>query len=341
MNTSEKIKLDVTTLNRDGLTLKLKNGELQALYQTLLPHQEVYLKITSAEEMSFAIKRLAVRGAPLIGVAAGMGLLVEALKGSSLDRLKQASKILRASRPTAVNLMNILDRFDEIFLATEKNKSTLADVHTKTVNCAMMSFDEDVLLCEKMAQNTFEFVPDDGYVITYCNAGALATAGLGTALGALKYAFSKGKKIHVISAETRPLLQGARLSVWELHKAGIPHTLVCDNMLGAVMRTKKIKGIYVGADRIAANGDVANKIGTYNLAILAKEHNVPLYVIAPSTTLDLNCKRGEDIEIEERDPAEIIGVTAMKGTPVWNPAFDMTPNKYIARVITEESSKRF
>lgn len=307
-----------------GLEFKIspdsKNCELLILDQTLLPNKEKWLMIDSTEKMIEAIQALRVRGAPLIGVAAVLSLAQSASQGLSTEELRKKSKALYQARPTAVNLMNCLDRM---------NLSSRDSV----IQGAVQIFQQDVELCEKMGLNGAALIADGDQILTHCNTGGLATAGIGTALGVIRKAHEQGKKIHVFVDETRPLLQGGRLTAWELQKLGVPMTLITDNMAAHLMSQKKITKAFVGSDRIAANGDFANKIGTYSVAVNCRYHNIPFYVVAPSTTVDPKCSDGSQIHIELRKPEEVTGVNgsfgnvqwAPQGVNVYNPAFDVTP----------------
>jgi len=300
----------------DSLALRRRGGVLEILDQTLLPHQEKWFRVSTSEEMIEHIQRLAVRGAPLIGVAAAL-----ALSGDK-DYLRAKAGALREARPTAVNLMHAMDR---MLAAMDAGRPLVAE--------AEAIFQEDVDLCRQMGERAAEFL--EGGILTHCNTGGLATAGIGTALGAIRTAFEAGKKVHVFVDETRPLWQGSRLTAWELGRLGIPFTLICDGMAASLMASGKVQGAIVGADRIAVNGDVANKIGTYSLAVNAHYHSVPFYVVAPSTTLDPNCPTGKEIPIEERSAEEVRAGKSPGGVSVWNPAFDVTPRALITKIILE------
>lgn len=313
----------------NSLGLRHKKGMLEILDQTLLPHEEVWHRIENPDDMIRQIKRLAVRGAPLIGVGAAVALAHYAERGVNRDGILLALQRLRESRPTAVNLMNCLDR-----MKSEFEKSNFENLIL--IREAEKIFDEDVSLCESMAIRGAEFIEDGDGILTHCNTGGLATVGIGTALGVIRKAYEQGKKIHVYVDETRPLLQGARLTTWELNKLNIPFTLICDNMAASLMAAGKVKKIFVGADRIALNGDVANKIGTYNVAIAANYHKIPFYVVAPKTTLDMNCKTGRQIPIEQRASNEVLGERGLTSAPVWNPAFDVTPRALITHIILDD-----
>lgn len=322
-------------------SLTYSNGQLKILDQRLLPHQEVWVDAKNPDDMVEIIKNLQVRGAPLIGVAASLSLADYAQGDVNKEQILEAEKKLRASRPTAVNLMMALDRQ----LNTDLSGEALMEV-------AVDIFNEDVELCQKMAENGAALVNDGDHILTHCNTGSLATAGVGTALGVIREAHRQGKKIHVWVDETRPLLQGGRLTAWELEKAGIPYSVICDNMAATIMREGKVDKIFVGSDRIALNGDFANKIGTYNVAILAQHHGVPFYPVAPYTTIDWNCEAGKDIPIEERNADEVRGVAGYfdennseqlqkviwspKTCEVRNPAFDVTPVELVTGLVLDK-----
>ncbi|HLE00840.1 MAG TPA: S-methyl-5-thioribose-1-phosphate isomerase [Bdellovibrionota bacterium] len=307
-----------------SLGLKHVDERLWVLDQTRLPHQELWISGTTPTEMVEIIQRLAIRGAPLIGVAAALVLARFAEDGATAADWLDAAQRLRAARPTAVNLMSAVDRMIRV-------RSGGADL----VREAEAIFDEDVALCEAMAEHGSALIQDGDSILTHCNTGGLATAGIGTALGVIRRAHEQGKRLHVYVDETRPLFQGARLTAWELQKLGIPYTLICDNMAASLMGQGKVSRIFVGADRIAQNGDAANKIGTYSLAVQAAFHKIPFYVVAPRTTLDEKCATGKDIPIEERAPDEVRGGHSPKFAPVYNPAFDVTPRSLITEVILD------
>lgn len=302
---------------------------LWALDQTLLPHQEVWLESQTPEDMVALIQRLAIRGAPLIGVAAAMAIAKYAETGANTDEILAAARLLRNSRPTAVNLMAAMDR-----LVLNQAPEKLSKEYL--IREAEAIYDEDVALSEAIAQRGAALIQDGDQILTHCNTGGLATVGVGTALGAVIRAHERGKKIHVYVDETRPLLQGARLTTWELAKNGIPYTLISDNMAGFLMSQGKVNRIFTGADRIAANGDSANKIGTYSLAVLAKYHGVPFYIVAPSTTVDKECPSGKQIPIELRKADEVRAGKSPVDCPVWNPAFDVTPMELITGIVLED-----
>lgn len=305
--------------------LTYQNGKISVLDQRQLPHKEVWLDANGIETMVTLIQQLSVRGAPLIGVAAALSLGQLAEQGAPVEALRAAAHRLREARPTAVNLMNAIDRM----LA---NMAELPATAEKI-------FSEDVDLCARIAKHGAPLIESGDSILTHCNAGSLATAGVGTALGIIHQAHRDGKKIHVYVDETRPLWQGARLTTWELAKWGIPHTLICDNMAASLMRQGKISKIFVGADRISLSGDFANKIGTYSVAVNAHFHKLPFYVAAPHTTVDFECANGESIPIEMRSVAEVQGYsTAMwctPDTPAHNPAFDITPGTLVTKFILE------
>ena len=306
---------------------------LWILDQTLLPLKEQWILLNTVCETIDAIKALKVRGAPLIGVTAALGLGQSATKGASLKKLEDEANALYKARPTAVNLMLCMNRM----IAGIQAKKTPEEL----LKIAIHLFNEDVLLCEDIANNGAELVQDGDNILTHCNTGGLATAGIGTALGVIRKCHQQGKHIHVYVDETRPLLQGARLTTWELKKLDIPYTLITDNMAGHLMQSKNVQKIIVGCDRIAANGDFANKIGTYALAVLAQYHKIPFYVAGPYTTMDWNCINGNQIPIEQRKASEVLGVEGAFGrsewaapdSPVYNPAFDVTPAELVSHWI--------
>lgn len=303
-------------MERKSISLKLEDNRLYCLDQTKLPHTEEWVNATDPKDMERVIKNLQVRGAPLIGVAAALclGLFTEREKPDKALFLKTAH-LLREARPTAVNLMIAIDRLIRVY--SESPQDVLAE--------SVKIFDEDVKLCEKIAIHGAQLIGKGDQILTHCNTGGLATVGLGTALGVIVKAKDQDKDIHVYVDETRPLLQGARLNTWELKKASVPYTLICDNMAAFLMSQGKVDKVIVGADRIATNGDFANKVGTYSLAVLCKYHQIPFYVAAPVTTLDGSCREGKDIPIEERKSEEVKKDWAPQDAPVWNPAFDVTP----------------
>ncbi|SER06467.1 methylthioribose-1-phosphate isomerase [Nitrosomonas sp. Nm51] len=308
---------------------------LWILDQTLLPLKEEWVRLTTVGETIEAIKTLKVRGAPLIGVAAALSLGQSAIKGTSLSQLEEEANALYAARPTAVNLMLCMNRMT----AGIQSKQTPEALLTIAVEL----FNEDAGLCENIAANGAGLIQNGDSVLTHCNTGGLATAGIGTALGVIRKCRQQGKQIHVYVDETRPLLQGARLTTWELKKLDIPYTLITDSTAGYLMQLGKAQKIIVGCDRIAANGDVANKIGTYALAVLAQYHNIPFYVAGPYTTMDVHCAHGSQIPVEQRKADEVSGVSGVFGQISWaaedsqvfNPAFDVTPAKLVSRWILD------
>jgi methylthioribose-1-phosphate isomerase len=304
--------------------------------QTRLPRETVFVTCRSYTEVADAIKTMIIRGAPAIGVAAAMGVAIGVER--SEDEFDLICSTLAATRPTAVNLFWGIERMRRLH-ATLTGQSR-AEIVSALVTEARRVKDEDVAICKAIGEHGAPLVPDGKTVLTHCNAGALATAGYGTALGVIRAAVAAGKKIDVFADETRPFLQGARLTAWELQQDGIPTTLITDNMAGHFLKSGRIGCVVVGADRIAGNGDVANKIGTYGVAVLAKENGVPFYVAAPISTLDLTLSSGDQIPIEERSSREVTEVygvpVAPEGIAVQNPAFDVTPNRYVAGIITEK-----
>ncbi|SPF48751.1 Methylthioribose-1-phosphate isomerase [Candidatus Sulfotelmatobacter kueseliae] len=329
-------------------TLEWTDHGVRFLDQTKLPTEETYVTCKTHEQVADVIRNMVVRGAPAIGVAAAMGIAlgVNNSKAESIGDLKrdfdQISDVIGKTRPTAVNLFWAIRRMQEKFERVRIRP--IAHIKQALIEEAQRMHAEDIAANQAMGRHGAALMPAEGGVLTHCNAGALATAGYGTALGVIRAAVEQGKKIHVYADETRPFLQGSRLTAWELMKDGIPTTVISDNMAGAMMRQGKIAAIVVGADRIAANGDVANKIGTYTVAVLAKEHNIPFYVAAPISTVDLACPDGSQIPIEQRDPREVTHIAGKQmvpeGVAVENPAFDVTPASYVAAIITERGIAR-
>ena len=313
--------------------------------QRKLPAQEVYVRCKTAAEVARAIKTMVIRGAPAIGVAAAMGIALGMRKSKATGTQKFAAEfqnvceLMAATRPTAVNLFWAIDRMKRTFAAAALAGESVDQIKDRLDRESQLIHDEDVASCRAMGAFGAEVVPADAKILTHCNAGALATAGYGTALGVIRGAVEMGKTVAVFADETRPFLQGARLTAWELVRDGIQTTVITDNMAGALMRQGKVNFVVVGADRIAANGDTANKIGTYTVAVLAREHQIPFYVAAPLSTIDLKTPDGHHIPIEERSSREVTHVgssqLAPEGAGVWNPAFDVTPNHLIAGIITE------
>ena len=326
----------VETLKWNGETLKL-------IDQRKLPNELVFVTCKNHNDVAEAINKMIVRGAPAIGVSAAYGYVLgikEYVKGENGDieeYMKGVYNTLIIARPTAVNLKWAVNRMTRVF---EKNLNKPLDVIIEKLEKEANDMaEEDIETNKKMGRNGAELLPRKCTVLTHCNAGALATVGYGTALGVIRAAVEMGKEIKVYADETRPYLQGARLTVWELMEDNIDVTLITDNMAGWVMKQGKIDAVLVGADRISANGDVANKIGTYSLAVLAKHHNIPLYVVAPFSSIDMNIASGKDIPIEERPTEEITKIKgveiAPKGVKAYNPAFDVTDNEFVAAIITE------
>src|SRR3954452_7460521 len=313
--------------------------------QRKLPAQEVYVRCKTAPEVARAIKTMVIRGAPAIGVAAAWGIAIGMRRSTATGTQKFAAEfqktcdLMAATRPTAVNLFWAIEKMKHAFGAAAQAGQSVDQIKDALDAEAERIHDEDLASCRAMGAFGATVVPADARILTHCNAGALATAGYGTALGVIRGAVEAGKAVAVFADETRPFLQGARLTAWELMRDGIDTTIITDNMSGALMRQGKVDLVVVGADRIAANGDTANKIGTYGVAVLAREHKIPFYVAAPLSTIDLNTPDGEHIPIEERSSREVTHVgssqVAPAGARVWNPAFDVTPHKYIAGIITE------
>jgi methylthioribose-1-phosphate isomerase len=314
-----------------------EGGFLRLLDQTLLPGEVTYRDCRDLETVREAICALRVRGAPAIGVAAAYALVLWAQQDRTGEGFDAAAERLRSSRPTAVNLAWALERMGQLYRSWQKQRQ--GDLVSLFLAEARAIAAEDEQMCARMGRYGAELIePGDG-VLTHCNTGALATAGIGTALAAILTAAEQGKRIRVYADETRPLLQGARLTAWELQQAGVDVTLICDSMAAQVMKERRVNLVIVGADRIAANGDTANKIGTYGLALLARAHAIPFYVAAPSSTFDLRLADGSAIPIEERQPTEITHgfgrATAPAGVRVYNPAFDVTPHALITGIVTE------
>ncbi|MFO7296525.1 MAG: S-methyl-5-thioribose-1-phosphate isomerase, partial [Clostridia bacterium] len=313
------------------------------LDQTLLPHQKKYVECYTYSDVARAIKEMIVRGAPAIGVSAAYGMVLGAAeyKGDDVEgfikHLEKVSELLKGTRPTAVNLFWAIERMLKV--AYNNRQASVEDIKDLLLKEADRMAQEDVETNRRIGYFGQQLLQDGAVVLTHCNAGALATVGYGTALGVIRAAREAGKNISVYADETRPYLQGARLTAWELMEEGIPVTLITDSMAGYFMKKGIISAVIVGADRIAANGDVANKIGTYTLAVLAKENRVPFYVAAPLSTLDLSIESGDDIPIEERDEREVTHIGGVRiapyGVKVANPAFDVTPNQYVTAIITD------
>ncbi|HZB87537.1 MAG TPA: S-methyl-5-thioribose-1-phosphate isomerase [Terracidiphilus sp.] len=318
--------------------------------QTKLPLEESYVLATTYEQVADVIVTMVVRGAPAIGVSAAYGIALGAQRTQArtteefAPEFEKICALLAATRPTAVNLFWAIDRMKKLFANLRASGTPLAQIQEKILAEAHAMYDEDIAACKAMGAFGGELLPEEGCVLTHCNAGALATCGYGTALGVIRSAVAQGKRIHVYADETRPFLQGARLTAWELMADGIPTTVLCDNMAASLMRAGKIQAVVVGADRIAANGDFANKIGTYNVAILAKEHGIPFYCAAPWSTIDTATATGDAIPIEERSAVEVTHHGGKQLTPhgvgICNPAFDVTPARYVTAIITERGVLR-
>jgi methylthioribose-1-phosphate isomerase len=322
-------------------TIEWLDDKLRILDQSKLPGEQIFIDLANYHDVVLAIKEMRVRGAPAIGVAAAYGIALGAsgIKAANKDeflaQLNQVMQAFAASRPTAINLFQAINRMKKA-----ARGDGVTEIKKSLINEAKRIHQEEITATKQLSQLGAELIKDGSTLLTHCNAGTLATAGYGTALGVIKAAKEQGKKVSVFATETRPLLQGARLTTWELMQEGIPVTLITDSMAGYFMQQKKIDCVIVGADRIAANGDVANKIGTYTLAVLAKESKIPFYVAAPTSTIDLSLSSGDKIPIEERSPEE---VTHIQGVPIApegiraaNPAFDVTPHSYITAIITEK-----
>lgn len=314
------------------LSLRISEQSYYLLDQTLLPNKEVWTEIKNVSQMVEAIKSLRIRGAPLIGVSSVLYIAFESLRNSNLEYLRQVALELRQARPTAVNLMNNIDDLLAHFNSVES-----------LVTRAIKIFHEDQKSCQQMGVLGSEFIKNGDSIITHCNTGSLATAGDGTALSVIKHAHRQGKKIHVYVDETRPLWQGARLTSWELEKEEIPHTLITDSMAAFLMKQGLIQCAFVGCDRVAVNGDFANKIGTYSLAVNCLYHQIPFYVVGPLTTWDKQCETGDDIPVEQRTPLEVSQIKmdnahitiAPKSSNIYNPSFDITPAKLVSAWINE------
>jgi methylthioribose-1-phosphate isomerase len=323
----------------DGFAIRYDRGKLDILNQQKLPHEEEWIDVQTPEQMVEIITSLKVRGAPMIGIAAVLSLSQMAEQGASKEAIQKAAEILKRSRPTAVNLSIYIER-------TLKAMDAQSDFRRAVIETASAIYHEDIALCDKMGKAGADLIEEGEQILTICNTGSLATAGIGTALGVIRTAHAQGKKIHVYACETRPLLQGGRLTAWELEQSGIPYTLICDSMAAMLMRQGRIDRVLVGADRIAANGDFANKIGTYSLAALAHFHQIPFHVVAPYTTIDPHCPNGDAIKIEQRASDEVRGAAGSFGkiiwspaqAPVFNPAFDVTPSSLVTSYILDTGS---
>ena len=324
-------------------TLEWTDRGIRFIDQTKLPAEETYVTCTTYQQVAEAIRSMVVRGAPAIGVAAAMGIAL-GMKDSKADNVADLKKdldeiceVMRDTRPTAMNLFWAIRRMNEKF--DRFRIRPFAKIRQMLVDEALRMHAEDIAANQAMGRHGATLMPSSGGVLTHCNAGALATAGYGTALGVIRAAVEQGKKIHVYADETRPFLQGSRLTAWELMKDNIPTTVISDSVAGVLMQQGKIGAVVVGADRVAANGDVANKVGTYTVAVMAKEHGVPFFVAAPMSTVDMSTPDGSRIPIEQRNPREVTHIAGVQMAPdgvgVENPAFDVTPAKYIAAIVTE------
>jgi len=324
-------------------TIEWTSAGVVMIDQTKLPRQEVYVTCKDYRDVAEAIRGMIIRGAPAIGVAAAMGVALGMQQADSSAEFEEICETLAKTRPTAVNLFWAIQRMRSRYYQ-DLRELPLDEMRAALKAEAQQIRLEDIAINEAIGRNGADLIPDHKTVLTHCNAGALATAGYGTALGVIRAAVAAGKKIDVYADETRPYLQGARLTVWELQQDGIPATLITDNMAGHFLKSGRIGCVVVGADRIAGNGDVANKIGTYSVAVLAKENGIPFYVAAPVSTLDLTLPSGDQIPIEQRHPSEVTHVQgiamAPDGIAVQNPAFDVTPNRYVNAIITEKGVAR-
>jgi methylthioribose-1-phosphate isomerase len=328
-------------------TIEWHNDRVKMIDQRLLPGRLVINEYTDYADVAAAIQTMVIRGAPAIGAAGAFGIALAAVQSSATnctnltEDLNKAAKVLRASRPTAVNLFWAIDRMLE--LARDQEIGNPEELRQSLISEANRIADEDVEINRRMGRHGATLIRDGDQILHHCNTGALATVDYGTALGVIRTAHEQGKNIHVFVDETRPRLQGARLTAWELEQLGIPYTLIVDNAAGHFMRTSQVDIVLVGSDRTAANGDVANKIGTYKLAVVARENGIPFYPVVPTSTIDLSLRTGDDIPIEERDPGEVTGLRwaedgrpiAPAGANVANPAFDVTPYRYVTGIVTE------
>lgn len=333
------------------IPVKWSDEGVLMLDQRLLPTEEKWLTLKTYTDVADGIRDMVVRGAPAIGVSAAYGVALGAKQfvGTNMvdfeDEIDYIGEVLAKTRPTAVNLFWAIDEMKKTFAQAKSAGKTISEIKDILLEKAKAIHDEDIEAQRLIAEFGGELLENDSTVLTHCNAGALATGGVwGTALGVIRGAVNQGKSIHVFADETRPYLQGARLTAWELHEDNIPVTLITDNMSGYMMKKGRVQAVVVGSDRIAANGDVANKIGTYMVAVLAKEHGIPFYVAAPLSTVDLNCPTGEEIPIEERDSREVTHIKdiqlAPEGIGIGNPAFDVTPNHLVTAIITEKGVAR-
>jgi len=314
--------------------LQWDENVLYILDQRKLPASEVWIRAKNTETVALAIESLAVRGAPVIGIAAAYGVALAGMaRNANADRVRGAIARLAKTRPTGFNLFYALKEMEKVLARGGDN------MPQRLVKKAIEIHRKDARACLSMAKHGFEVLGEDERVLTYCNTGALATGGIGTALGVIKYGHAHGRIAEVFACETRPVGQGARLTVWECAQSKLPVTLLCDNMVSALMQAGRVTRVFVGADRIARNGDTSNKIGTSMVATIAHAHKIPFHVVAPRTTFDLSLRSGRDIPIEQRNPAEILsampGLDRVRGVKVWNPAFDVTPMKYITSFVTD------
>ena len=331
-------------------TIEWNEDAVVMIDQRKLPGAEIYVRCKTPKEVANAITKMVIRGAPAIGVAAAMGLALGVRQSKTTGTTRLAAEfyklceMMAATRPTAVNLFWAIDRMKRVFAAAAGSGCSVEQIGATLEAESKLIHDEDVAACRAMGAFGASLLPDTARVLTHCNAGALATAGYGTALGVIRGAVEQGKTVTVLADETRPFLQGGRLTAWELTRDGIDTTVITDNMSGAMMSGGHVDLVVVGADRIAANGDVANKIGTYTVAVLAKEHGIPFYVAAPISTIDLATSDGAQIPIEERNAREVTHLGSTRLTPVAahirNPAFDVTPSKYVTAIITERGIAR-
>jgi methylthioribose-1-phosphate isomerase len=331
-------------------TIEWKDDAIVMIDQRKLPASEIYVSCKTAQDVAKAIRTMVIRGAPAIGVAAAMGIALGMRRSKATGTKQFATEfqklcdLMAATRPTAVNLFWAIEQVKRVFAEAAQGGGSVDEIKQRLEAEARRIHDADVASCRAMGAFGADLVPQDARILTHCNAGALATAGYGTALGVIRAAAEQGKKVAVLADETRPFLQGARLTAWELVRDGIDTTVITDNMAASMMRLGNVDLVVVGADRIAANGDVANKIGTYGVAVLAKEHQIPFYVAAPLSTIDLNTADGSKIPIEERSDREVTHIGASRLTPagarIRNPAFDVTPAKYVTAIITERGIAR-
>src|SRR6195952_4133990 len=331
-------------------TLEWLSTGVNFLDQTKLPLEETYVLATDYKQVATVIRDMIVRGAPAIGVSAAMGVAIGIDRSTATDlptltaEVAVIAQTLAETRPTAVNLFWGIDEVRNLYNSLAEKNTPIPEIKAAVVAKARRMYDEDIAACKQMGANGASLLPKEGTVLTHCNAGALATCGYGTALGVIRAAIERGHNINVFADETRPFLQGARLTAWELMKDNIPTTVLCDNMSAHLMSKGRIQAVVVGADRIAANGDTANKIGTYGVSILAKEHGIPFYVAAPWSTIDVNTAHGDLIPIEQRNAREVTHSNGVQMTPhgvaIENPAFDVTPSKYVTAIITERGVLR-